>query len=417
MDVDYLVSGAYTYDARGFTARATVIDIGRLRLSNPLAESGPITQALEIESAMASNVSREIERLGGPPAIAATTTQIRLDALENYIKGITALNIAERLRYLKDATRLAPANDDATLALGKTYFDNKDYQQASTWLAKISRTSPLASEASFFLGLSAYFQGNYQAAEDAFKFTGQQLPLIEVTNNLGVVASRRGKADATDFFQKAVAADARDADYRFNLAVALFRSGDAFRAARELKEAVNLDPQDTEARTFLQSVSGNAGQVRLPLERVKRNYDESSYRQLALEIQNVNELRHASLPPAQHAQEHVTRGNELLLQRDWNQAETNFREAIVLDPTNALAHAGLAEVLEDRNDLNGARAEANAANRLALSAQAFLVIARLEAKQQRPALALDYVQRALKIEPANEGALRLQKELAGTGTP
>jgi tetratricopeptide (TPR) repeat protein/TolB-like protein len=417
MDVDYVISGAYNYDARGFTASATVIDIERLRLSNPIAESGPITQALDIESTLASNVSREIERFGGPPAVASMAPQLRLDALENYIKGITAPEIAERLRYLKEATRLAPANEDAVLALAKTYFDNRDYQQASTWLARVPKTSPLGSEASFFLGLSAYFQGNYQAAEDAFKFTSQQLPLIEVTNNLGVIASRRGRRDAADLFQKAVSADARDADYHFNLAVALFRIGDAARAGRELKEAINLNPQDTEARSFLQSISSNSAQVRLPLERVKRNYDESSYRQLALEIQNVNELRDASLPPVQHSQAHVTRGNELLLQSDLSQAETEFRESIALDPNNALAHAGLAEVLENRNDLIGARAEANAANRLALSAQAFLVLARLEAKQQRPAAALDYVQRALKIEPGNERATQLQKQLGASGTP
>jgi Tfp pilus assembly protein PilF len=103
-----------------------------------------------------------------------------------------------------------------------------------------------------------------------------------------------------------------------------------------------------------------------------------------------------------------------MLQGEIVEAETEFREAVVLDPTNALAHAGLAEILENRNDFPGARGEANAANRLALSAQAFLVLARIELKQQRPAAALDYVQRALKIEPSNERALALEKELAAT---
>jgi hypothetical protein len=52
-----------------------------------------------------------------------------------------------------------------------------------------------------------------------------------------------------------------------------------------------------------------------------------------------------------------------------------------------------------------------------LSAQAFLVLARLEAKQQRPAAALDYVQRALKIDATNERALQLQKQLGNPSTP
>lgn len=411
MDVDYVISGTYDYDGRSFTGRAQVLDVKRLRLSKEVAESAAITRTIEVETALATELSREIQALGGPPAVPATANALRLDALENYIKGITATDVVQRLKYLKEAVRLAPNHVPSVLALGKTYFDNRDYEQASTWLARVPKTEEEASEANFFLGLCAFYQGNYAAAEEAFRFTAQRLPLIEVYNNLGVVTARRGKHDALDYFQRAVSADARDPDYRFNLAVSLYRAGDPTRAARELKEVVVLRPQDNEARALLQSATAG-GSAALPLERIRRTYDESSYRQLALEIQNVNEMRYAELPPPQHAAAHVSRGNELLMQGVPDQAETEFREAIVLDPTNALAHAGLAEILEGRGETASARREASTANELAPSVQAYLVLARLEMKQQQNAAAAAALDQALKIEPGNSRALDLQRQLA-----
>lgn len=413
MDVDYIVLGSYSYDGRTFSARAQAIDVKRLKLSSEAAETGGLPQAIEIESALAGRISQEIEALGGPPAVHASASTLRLDALENYIKGVQASAIVDRLRFLKEAARLAPAYLPILIALGRTYFDNRDYEQAATWLAKVQKTDALASEANFFFGLASYYQGNYAAAEDAFHFTAQRLPLIEVYNNLGVVSARRGKKDAVEYFERAANADTRDPDYHFNLAVASYRGGDPARAAHEAKEALALSPQDPEARTLLQIVNGSLpiqGQ-KLPLERVKRNYDESSYRQLALEIQNVNEMRYAELPPAKHAEAHIARGNELLLQGVPDEAENEFREAVILDPTNALAHAGLAEILEGRNEITAARREALTANRIAPSAQAYLVLARLEIKQQRPQAAMEFVERALAIDPANPKVAALRAQL------
>lgn len=413
MDVDYVISGTYDYDGRSLTARAQVLDVKRLRISKEAAESAAITRMIEVESALATQLSREIAALGGPPAVPASAPVLRLDALENYIKGITSTDVVQRLKYLKEAVRLAPGHVPSVLALGKTYFDNRDYEQAATWLARVPKTDEAASEANFFLGLCAFYQGNYATAEDAFRFTAQRLPLIEVFNNLGVVMARRGKREALEYFQRAVSADARDPDYRFNLAVSLYRSGDPARAAREAKEVLASRPQDGEAKSLLQMASSGGSSNALPLERIRKTYDESSYRQLALEIQNVNEMRYAEMPPRQHAAAHVTRGNELLMQSAPDQAETEFREAIVLDPTNALAHAGLAEILEGRGDIGAARREAATANQLAPSVQAFLVLARLELKQQQSSAALAAVDQALRLEPTNARALEMRRQISG----
>jgi tetratricopeptide (TPR) repeat protein len=131
-----------------------------------------------------------------------------------------------------------------------------------------------------------------------------RLPLTEVYNNLGVVDARRGKhAMAEEYFSKAVTADPSDPDYRFNYALALFKSGDSSGAARQLHEELLHRPTDAEAKSLLDVISRGvtppsststasaSSQPRIPIERIKRNYDETSYRQLQMEINNLSQQR------------------------------------------------------------------------------------------------------------------------------
>ena len=134
-----------------------------------------------------------------------------------------------------------------------------------------------------------------------------RLPLTEVLNNLGVVAARRGEKTARGYFEKTVLTDPNEPDYRFNLAVTLFREGDTQGAARELRALLAIHP-DAEAKTFLEAVASGTQPARTPLERIKRNYDESTFRQIALEIENTNEARLAKSDPASHAAFHVGTG-------------------------------------------------------------------------------------------------------------
>ena len=151
--------------------------------------------------------------------------------------------------------------------------------------------------------------------------------------------------------------------------------------------------------------------MRVPAERIKRNYDETSLQQLALEIENAAEARLANSDPRTHANFHVDRGRELLGQGFNGEAARNFREAIQLDPANAGAHAGLAQVLEADNDTAGARSEAEAALRLSPTADAYLVLARLEMKANQAEDAEHNVDLALAMDPKNSAALALKNQL------
>ena len=159
-----------------------------------------------------------------------------------------------------------------------------------------------------------------------------------------------------------------------------------------------------------------SNQPRIPLERIKRNYDEASYRQLELEIHNFAEARLAKMNSHDHSAYHVERGKDLLAQNMTEQAESEFREAISADYSNAAAHAQLAMLLEKKGDASNARVEAQNSVRLKPNVDGLLVLARLDAKQNQIATAQSEVERALALEPVNPAALALKRDIAATQT-
>lgn len=413
LDADYVLVGDYRFDGQLFTAHARIMDANRLRLSPELTESGPLNNLINIQTALAWDVLNElrIPGIAGKNEFLAQFAAMRLDALESYVRGVLAASAQEKVKRFQEAVRLEPNHTLAILQLGKAYYAIRNYDQVINWLSKIPTGDANSNEAQFYLGLAAFYSNRMEKADAAFRELAARLPLTEVVNNVGVVAARRGDKRARSYFEKSVETDPNDPDYHFNLAVELYREGDAQGAARELRSALALY-SDPEATSFLAAVTSGGSVPRLPLERIKRNYDESSFRQLALEMENAEERRLRQTDPVQHAAFHVQRGQEFLQQGLVSQAEKQFREAVLLDPGNAGAHAGLAQVLELNQDANAARNEARASLRLKASPEAYLVLARLDLAQNNPGDAEKNVEQALALDPANAAAIEFKRDLA-----
>lgn len=416
LDADYLIMGDYRVEDANITVHARLMDMERLRLSPELTESGPLTNLIAIQTTLAWDVLHTLSP--GTVAKAGFVAQFpaqRPDVLESYVRGITATNDQEKIKYFKEVVRLEPTHALAMLQLGKSYYKVRDYESAASWLARIPNGDTSTNEAQFYLGLATFYGGHMDKAENAFRALAARLPLTEVLNNLGVVAARRGQKAARGYFEKTVHTDPNEPDYRFNLAVTLFREGDTQGTARELRELLAIHP-DAEAKTFLDAVASGTQPARVPLERIKRNYDESTFRQLALEIENTNEARLARSDPASHAAFHVRHGQELLQSGLPGEAEKEFREAVVLDPTSAEAHAGLAAVLESDQDMAGARNEARMSLKLQPTADAYVVMARLDMAENKSAAAAQNVEHALALDPANTAAVALKRDIASGKT-
>jgi tetratricopeptide (TPR) repeat protein len=415
MDVDYVILGRYTFDGRSFTATAQALDMQHRRLTPEVRESGNLVDLIDVQTALAWDLLHSVQPtvaidhqsfVGGAPSV-------RLDAFENYVRGIIAGDDAEKISHFREAVRLNPGYNQAWLRLGKVYFDDHQYDAAIDALSRVSSTDAGAGEANFYLGVGAYQVGDFSRAQGALNFVALRLPLPQVYSNLGAVTSRLGnQQQAAEYFQKAVQADSNDADYHFNLALVLVQAGDRAEATRQLKECLALSPTDTEARAFLDALPNAPRSADVPPARIKTNYDENTFRQLFLGIQAAAEERLAKADPSTHALFHVGRGQELLTQGFVEEAQKEFREAVTLDSSNAEAHAGLARTLEVENDVAGARAEAETALGIKIFIDPLLLLARLDLRDNKTAAAALTVDRALKLDPANSSAQSLKRAVA-----
>jgi tetratricopeptide (TPR) repeat protein len=309
MGADYVVLGSYAVDGSAFQASAQLLDVKKLRLSPAVQSNGPLADFIDLQTALAWQL---LQQMPNPPRVSMqqfvkSSPPIPLNAFESYIRGVTSTSQQLKVRYFREAIRLNPSYSLAELQLGKMYYNNHEYEQAASWLSKIPKDDRASGEATFLLGMSEYYRGNLDRSYTAFSYLSIRLPLTEVYNNLGVVDARRGRRTAAiEYFSKAVAADPKDADYRFNLALALFKNGDSAGAAHQLKEELQLRPTDTEGKSLLEMINRGVsapssasaangllpppiGQPRIPIERIKRDYDEALYRQLEMEINNLNQ--------------------------------------------------------------------------------------------------------------------------------
>jgi tetratricopeptide (TPR) repeat protein/TolB-like protein len=423
MGVDYVVFGRYRFDGRIFSASAQVLDMRRPQLLPETTESGALVDLITVQTSLAWDLLHAL-RPGlstSKEAYLSAAPPIRLDAFENLVRGVTAPTPEEKVHRFREAARLNPAYWEAALRLGECYYRGRQYDQAIAWLARIPLSDSHAREADFYLGLAAYFEGDFKRAQSAFDFIASKLPLAEIYNNLGVVASRLGQKDSVEYFQKATNADTNDADYHFNLAVGLYREGDFAGASRQLHQTLAVQPSDAEAGSLLQLANaeahadvrtqpGSAGKA--PLERIRTSYNESSFRELAMEIDAAAERRLAEAEPRTHARFHIDRGRELLNQGFIAEADKEFREAIALDPSNPSAHTGLARVLETSHDSAGARSEAQEALRHRQLVEPLLVLARLDLDENKTESAASEIDQALRLEPSNSSTLELKRTLA-----
>ena len=396
-------------------------------MSSPLTDSSDLSRLFDVENAIAWKVA---QRMDPHFAIAeqtflAASGGVRLSSFENYIRGTSALTSDERLKRLETAVTETPDYTAALLALGKEQYAARQYEAAAATLAKVPSTDRVALEAGYYRGLARFNIAKYAEAATAFAFVASRLPLPEVVNDQGVAESRQGK-DAVPLFQQVIAADPNDADYHFNLAVALLGRSDIAGSTREVQAALKLhsdDPEATELLTRLQATHGSTANLKSimsadgfdPTTRIRRTWSEASFRQIAFQLDQMRAIQMATLPPAQQAAQYSQLGAQYLAQGLIPEAEQEFHTALAADPNNAAAHAGIAQVRERSGSPDDARTEAHASLKLAPNVAAYLVLARIDLQANQLAASASAVSNALRLEPRNSAALGMKTALEARG--
>jgi tetratricopeptide (TPR) repeat protein len=282
-------SGPITSGSLRVTAR--VLDRRHMRAGPEFTETGALEDLPTIEAHLAWRALTQIAPAMAPAEaeFRSLRTPIRLDAEENYIRGLMAHSSEQKEKYFSQAAHLDPHFAHAYYQLGQIHYQRKEYKLAVAALEKVGLGDIHSHEASFLLGLARFYSGDYKGAQQTFQMIAAAVPLSEVFNNLGAAESRASLTQASvDDFRRALEGDANDPSYRFNLGYGLWKKGDFSAATESFRALLDLDPNDPSAALLLARCLKKQGPRSNPdprldnLERLKTNFEERAYMQLKL---------------------------------------------------------------------------------------------------------------------------------------
>jgi tetratricopeptide (TPR) repeat protein len=315
LDSSLLILGDFTFDGKRLQASLSILDLKNNQLGPSIKESGSLEELQDVAGRLAWHALKYLapDFFLTLDAFLHQFPAIPNIALENYVRGLMETDRNLQIRFFRQADKAYPNYPDAIFQLGRSYYQLKDYATSVLWLQRLTRVNKNTSAARFLLGLDHLYLRNYDKALNELQQLSETFPLNEVLCNLGIALSFRGmteKAEAA--FQRALEGDPSDADFLFNLAYHLWRSGNFAEAVTALKTLVEQDRQDgeayyllfkceqalgktaeaktayTQAKELAPRVEGWETRKKMPdLFRVQSNFDETSFRQLRLEIEQL----------------------------------------------------------------------------------------------------------------------------------
>ncbi len=441
LDAGKVVLGDYDSRDGVLTVTARVLDrvleINGPSFSPEFTESGPLEGLFAIQAGLAWQIQRWLR-----PNFSVSREQYvrerpgpRLDAFENYLRGLEATDRAQQFGYFRAASRLDPRFAAPAFELGMISFRDRDFPTSILWLTKMQRGDPDYLEANFFLGLAHLYREQYERAAAAFRVVEQQLPLNEVYNNLGIALLRQDRPGAVPYFEKAVQSDPRDPVYRFNLGYAYWKRGSFPEAIPHLQAALAQD-RSAESRALYIQCLEKTGQIeesqrqaallqeqypdwgaapnanRLEkLERPKETYDGASFRQLRMLIEIQAELKHSRLPLSEHVALHYQQAEAFLQRGADREATEELHHVIDFDPEEVDAYRDLARIYHKAGRWDEAARALSFPIQREPDFQDYLLLARIYMEQGKLDDARTELDSALRLDPASAAAAALREEL------
>lgn len=431
---DSVVLGSFTAEDDELSVRARRITLATGRVEKEIEESGPLTEIVAVFERVASKIGdfpESTEARGeGRPVLAA---------FEPYVKGLLAETPAGQVKYLVTALAIDPTYHVARIALWQAYTAASDHERALKTVLSVPEESAVARRARFLAALSELRLGRYKEATERLESLRAGHEDAAVLNNLGVINLRRGKgqagASARSFFEKALAADPDDPDYRFNLGYAAYLARDLPAAIDSLREAVRRNPSDGEAHYVLGTVllwSGAEAEGTRERDlalRLSSVYEEWGKRPATepvppnlervkedLEPSRLLRSEQAFVVTEQRGQQelasfHLERGRRFYSQERDREAEEELRRSLYLRPYQAEAHLMLGRIYLRTGRVREAIdtlkislwSEETVAGHIAL-AEAYL-------QAGEPENALKEAERALVLDPESAEAKKLIEKI------
>ena len=272
---------------------ARVLDLKHVKQGPEFHEAGALEDLAALQEHLAWQTLRYLKPASAPSEAEFQQRHqaVRVDAVENYTRGLLATNVDDKHRFFTQAAHLDAHYSLPDFQLGRLLWKKKEYASAADWFQKVSPGDVHYHEANFFLGLCRYHTGDFAGAQSAFQMVARVVPLSEVYNDLAAAESRANIIPAAvDNFRKALEGDSSDPLYQFNLGYALWRAGSFTAAAQRFHSVLEHDPDDAVAALLLERCEKRSGprpgdSQTEGLERLKTNYEESAYWQLKAVLQ------------------------------------------------------------------------------------------------------------------------------------
>lgn len=263
LDADRVLFGTFELSEADPGANATAmgqlklsarsINVRELQSGQDYGASGPLEELASLQANLAWQTLKIFMPQNAPSEdeFLQSRNRLRIDAIENYVRGLLAATPEARDRFFQQALKLEPKYSQAAFQHGKLLFDKGSHPAAILQLEKVQPKDPNYRQAGFLLGLAKFYHADYKGAESAFLRVATELPLSEVYNNLGLVQLRLNSAEALASLRRALEGDDKDPVYHYNLGLALLRRGAHAEAADQFRAVLAREPGDPDATKML----------------------------------------------------------------------------------------------------------------------------------------------------------------------
>lgn len=392
-------------------------------------------------------------------SIVEQATKVPQKAFEARVKATMTSDQTAKLNYLtnamKEFERANPGSvyKEAAFELGHLHYGQRppDYKKSAEYFSMLQHGDPHYAEAAFYAALAYWRAGELQSALDVLLPLTVEVPLTSIYNNAGALSTQAALKEkdaqkraallkqATNFLSRAadsVSEESPDsAMVRYNYAYALVLSGKFEEAAEQLNAVVKENSRDPEAVFLLAKAQEKAGKAEAATEndnRARQLYPNYAKAQVEWQQSQTTSLLPVHLrgdfnradmplivgPPVEgpptgaSVDEMLSKARELYDAGRDDEALMHLRDVVRTEPMNAGAYLLTGRIYQRRGEL------AAAINQLKTSIfwdknliDAHILLGRIFLERGDRAQALAYSQSAMQIDPNNQEALALQRQL------
>ena len=392
-------------------------------------------------------------------------TKVPPQAFEAYMKGsMIAQSDSTRAIYFKNALKLYEKDNggavypDAAFELGHFYFQQAQWKEAIEYFMMLQKKDPHYNEAQFYAGLAYWKTGDLAHAVTTLTPLADEkaMPLVGVYNNAGAVSveaarnekkpeeRRRLLSQGITLLSRAADSSPDDTTVLFNLGYALFLSEKYADAAARLEKVIAANQKDGEAYFLLAKVQTRANQPEaataadnLARKNLPGQYGkwESEWQKSQsignlnlrsrdvlnqVDVSDLSRIRQIEAANANVAQEQMVKVRDLFQQGRDDEALAEVRKLLNVEPTNAEAFLIIGRINQRRGDQAAAIASLKTAIFWEAThplIDAHILLGRIFLERGDLNEARKYATSAIAIDPNNQEAMALQRQVTMGGKP